>query len=789
MKDKTLNVLEYSKIIEMLKEQAGSEMTKKIISELKPVYDVREIREKQQETTEAVRLITAKGPLPVGGFYDIEGIAGFTRKGGVLTMAQLLKVLYNMKAAERTVTFMKGDDLPELPIIDAMVEIMAVHKSFAAELDRCIISEDEMADDASSELRSIRRAIVRQNDAVKAKMNHILNSERTILQDAIVTIRNGRYVIPVKQEHKGRVPGIVHDQSGSGATLFIEPQAIVNMNNELRQLELDEKNEMNRILGELSEGVSELYHDLVNNQKLLLQLDLLMAKGRLSIEMDGEEPQIGDDRELNLRCASHPLIDKKTVVPVNIAIGADYKTLVVTGPNTGGKTVTLKTAGLLSLMAQTGLHIPVAPGSKVPVYRNVFADIGDEQSIEQSLSTFSSHMANIVEIMKEADEDSLVLLDELGAGTDPTEGAALAISILETLASAGASTIATTHYTELKKFAISTEGVENASMEFDVETLSPTYKLTIGLPGKSNAFEISRKLGLPDSITDRAADLLEGGDIAFEDVISSMEEDKKKAEAERDEAIAINAEMKRQKEELEIQARKLEEKREKELAKAREEAREIIREAKETAEDFREELKEIARLESMGERTKRFDEGRRRLREIEKKNRNTIKRETNDKPVDPDSLSLGDRVKILTFGQNGEICELPDDKGEMQVQVGAMKFGVNIKDIMLIDQPKKSGGRSKSSTYGSMYREKAKTVSTSIDVRGKNLDDAVMDVEKYIDDAFISGLPEVTVIHGRGEGILSKGLRAQLRKNKHVKEYRRGGFDEGGDGVTVVKLK
>ncbi|MCQ2546254.1 MAG: endonuclease MutS2 [Clostridia bacterium] len=773
----------------MLKEQAGSEMTKKIISELKPVYDVREIREKQQETTEAVRLITAKGPLPVGGFYDIEGIAGFTRKGGVLTMAQLLKVLYNMKAAERTVTFMKASDLPELPIIDAMIEIMAVHKSFSAELDRCIISEDEMADDASSQLRTIRRAIARQNDAVKAKMNHILNSERTILQDAIVTIRNGRYVIPVKQEHKGRVPGIVHDQSGSGATLFIEPQAIVNMNNELRQLELDEQNEVNRILGELSEGVSELYHDLVNNQKLLLQLDLLMAKGRLSIEMDGEEPQIGDDRELDLKCASHPLIDKKTVVPVNIAIGGDYRTLVVTGPNTGGKTVTLKTAGLLSLMAQTGLHIPVAPGSKVPVYRNVFADIGDEQSIEQSLSTFSSHMANIVEIIKEADEDSLVLLDELGAGTDPTEGAALAISILETLAAAGASTIATTHYTELKKFAISTEGVENASMEFDVETLSPTYKLTIGLPGKSNAFEISRKLGLPDAITDRAADLLEGGDIAFEDVISSMEEDKKKTETERAEAMALNREMKLRMEEMEQQAKKAEEKREKELAKAREEARDIIREARETAEDFREELKEIARLESMGERTKRFDEGRRRLREIEKKNRNTIKRETNDKPVDPDSLSLGDRVKILTFGQNGEICELPDEKGEMQVQVGAMKFGVNIKDIMLIDQPKKSSGRRKSSTYGSMYREKAKTVSTSIDLRGKNLDDAAMDMEKYIDDAFISGLPEVTIIHGRGEGILSKGLRAQLRKNKHVKEYRRGGFDEGGDGVTVVKLK
>jgi len=790
MKEKTLHVLEYDKIIEMLKDRASSEMTKKVISELQPVCDARLIKEKQEETTEAVKLITAKGPLPVGGFYDVAGLAGFTRKGGVLTMAQLLQILYNMKAAERTVTFLKGDDVPRLPLIESIVEVMAVHKSFAAEIDRCILSEDEMSDNASTQLRTIRRAIVRQNDAVKAKINHILNSERTILQDAIVTIRNGRYVIPVKQEHRGRVPGIIHDQSGSGATVFIEPQAVVNMNNELRQLELDEKAEMNRILGELSAGVSELYHDIVNNQKLLMELDLINAKGRLSFDMNGEEPLIGEGGELQLISAAHPLIDKKTVVPVNICIGGDYTTLVVTGPNTGGKTVTLKTAGLLVLMAQTGLHIPVSPGSRVPVYENVFADIGDEQSIEQSLSTFSSHMSNIVEIMKEADERSLVLLDELGAGTDPTEGAALAIAILESLARRGARTIATTHYTELKKYAISTEGVENASMEFDVETLSPTYKLTIGLPGKSNAFEISRKLGLDEGITGRAAQMLEGGDIIFEDIISAIEEDKKAAEAERDEAMRLSREMKIRQEELEAKAKKLEEQREKEIQRAREEARGIILEAKETADEFREELKEIARLESMGERTRRFDEGRRKLRAVEKKNRSTIKREVSDKPVDPDSLHLGERVKILTLGQNGEICELPDEKGDLQVQVGAMKIGVNVRDIMLIDQKApKSSGRKKASGYGSMYRQKAQTVSTSIDVRGKNLDDALMDVEKYIDDAFISGLGEVTIIHGRGEGILSKGIRAALRKNKNIKDYRRGAFDEGGDGVTVVKFK
>lgn len=789
MKEKTLNVLEYDKIIDMLAEKAGSEMTRKIISELRPFDNVSQIRESQGETTEAVRLINYKGPLPVGGFYDIEESVSFARKGGTLTMAQLLKILYNMKTAERVVSFLKGD-IPEVPIICSVTELLAVHKRLSEEIDRCILSEDEMSDNASGELRSIRRAMVRQNEALKVKLNHILNSadNKTMLQDSIVTMRNGRYVIPVKQEHRGRVPGIVHDQSGSGATLFIEPQAIVNLNNELRQLELDEKAEMNRILKELSEGVSEYYHDLVNNQKLLLTLDLFMAKGKLSMDMGGEEPEINEDGIMDLKSARHPLIAADKVVPIDISIGGEYRTLVITGPNTGGKTVTLKTAGLLSLMSQTGLHIPAAIGSRLPVYHQIFADIGDEQSIEQSLSTFSSHMTNIVDIVQEADKESLVLLDELGAGTDPTEGAALAIAILERLYSMGAYSVSTTHYTELKKYAISTDGVENASMEFDVETLSPTYRLIIGVPGKSNAFEISRKLGLSREITDRARELLKEGDIAFEDVISALEEDKRIAEEERDEAILINIEMKRQKEDLEKRAIKFEEQKEKEILRAKEKAREIINEAKEVSKEVQEELKALARLESMGERTAGFDRNRRRLREIEKKNRNTIKRETNDNPVDPASLSLGDRVKILTLNQNGEIISLPDEKGLLQVQVGIMKIGVNVSDIMLIDngKPKK---KKKASGYGKLYKKKAQTVSMSVDVRGKNMDDAVMDVEKYIDDAFISGLKEVTVIHGRGEGILRKGIRDMLKRNKNVDGFRSGGFNEGGDGVTIVNLK
>ena len=563
----------------------------------------------------------------------------------------------------------------------------------------------------------------------------------------------------------------------------------MNLNNELRQLELDEKAEINRILADLSGGVSEHYHDLMNNQNLLLQLDLFMAKGRLSIAMDGEEPEVSEDGIMDLKSACHPLIDKKKVVPISISIGEHYRTLVITGPNTGGKTVTLKTAGLLPLMAQTGLHIPAAPGSRIPVFNNVFADIGDEQSIEQSLSTFSSHMVNIVDIVKEAGPGSLVLFDELGAGTDPTEGAALAIAILENVAASGALSISTTHYTELKKYAISTDGVENASMEFDVETLSPTYRLMTGLPGKSNAFEIAHKLGISDSITQRARGLLEAGDIAFEDIVTAMEEDRKKAEEERDEAILINIEMKRQKEELQKKIDKFEEKKEKELEKAREEAREIIREAREVSDEVREELKELAKLESMGERNRRFDSNRRRLREVEKKNRNSIKREVNDNPVDPDQLAVGDRVKILSLGQNGEIISLPDDKGMLQVQVGVMKIGVRVTDIMLLDPGLKKKKPKKASGYGSLYKRKAQTVSTSIDVRGKNLEDAVMDVEKYIDDVFISGLSEVTVIHGRGEGILRKGIHDMLKRNKNVKSFRSGSFNEGGDGVTVITLK
>ena len=791
MNKKGLKVLEYNKIIELLSSQAGSEMAKEKLKALTPSDNAAEIREHLSETTEAVSVIVRKGSLPVGQIYDIENPMHLARKGGSLTMRQLLQVLYNLKVASNVVTFLKSD-LPPLPIINGMAEVIVTFPRLAERIDRCILSEDEMADSASPELRNIRRDIVRQNDAIRNRLNNILNSStsKTYLQDAIVTMRDGRYVVPVKAENRAKVPGIVHDQSGSGATLFIEPQAVVELNNKLRELELAEKAEIERILAELSSNVAEHFHDIMNNQKLLIDMDVIFAKGKLSCMMQAEEPAIDEGGYLDLKEARHPLIDPKKVVPINVSIGKDYNTLVITGPNTGGKTVTLKTIGLLAMMCQSGLHIPAAGTSRMPVYKDIFADIGDEQSIEQSLSTFSSHMRNTVELVEKADTGTLVLLDELGAGTDPTEGAALAIAILERLAAQGAQTVATTHYNELKKYALSTPGVENASMEFNVETLSPTYRLSIGVPGKSNAFEISRKLGLPSEIIDRANNLLEKGDIEFEDVLSAIEADKKRAEDERDEAAALAASMRKQQEEL-SRREKLLEKREKEaLQKAKEEARAIIKEAKDTASEVQRELRELSKVQSLGERNKRLEQGKRRLKETENRYQDGIVREINENPVSIDDVQVGDKVKLLTLDQTGEVLTLPDEKGDLMVKVGIMKINVNLSDLMMINE-KKSGGKGSKSAgrYGNLYRAKAMAVSTSVNVVGKNLEDATMEVEKYLDDAYMAGLKEVTVIHGRGQGILKEGLRQLFRRNKLVASFRKGSYNEGGEGVTIVKLK
>ena len=789
MNEKSIRVLEYNKITDMLISQAVSEPGRAMTSKIMPLTDIRDIRERLNETTEAVNIMLVKGNPPLGAFYDIRGILGRARKGGTLTMRQLLMAAYNMGSAGAMASYLAGDR-DDYPALCAIGEVIAVHRSLQSEIERCIISEDEMADNASSELRSIRRSITRHSEAIKAKMNHMAGSAdyRTILQDSIVTMRDGRYVIPVKAEHRSRVPGIIHDQSSSGATLFIEPQVIVNMNNELRQFMLDEKKEIERILQELTDRVAEHYHELKNNQRLLTILDSIFARGKLSMMMGAEEPQIDESGVLVLREARHPLLDREKAVPISVSMGEKHTTIIITGPNTGGKTVTLKTAGLLSMMAQSGLHIPASSESRIPVFREVFADIGDEQSIEQSLSTFSSHMKNIVEIVENAGEGCLVLLDELGAGTDPAEGAALAIAVIERLKSRKALVFATTHYTELKKYAISKEGVENASMEFNVDTLSPTYRLMTGIPGKSNAFEISAKLGLASSVIDQAKELLETGDIEFEDVVSALEDDRRKAEDERNTAMMLVVSAKRQKEELDRKEEELRRKKEEILSKAREEARLIVREAKDVTREIQKELKNLSKIESIEERNRVYSESRSKVKGLEDKHRVRVIKQANSRPVDASKLKVGDRVKVLSFDQNGEVLSLPDGKGILSVQMGAIKVQVSTEDLMLIDvKPLRKQKKEKS--YGNMYRQKTMSMSTSINVVGKNLDDAVMDVDKYLDDAFMAGLNQVTVIHGRGEGILRDGLQKMMRHHKHVKSFHRGSYNEGGDGVTVVEIK
>ncbi len=789
MKPKTLKTLEYNKILELLVQQANSNAAKDVLIGLKPMTEAREVAEALAETSEAVQVIVRKGSAPLGQIYQIEEALSFAQKGGTLTMRQLLQVLYNLKVASNVITFLKSD-LPELPIIDGIREVLVTFPRLIENIDRCILSEDEMADNASPKLKDIRRTMARQNDAIKNRLNNILNSSdnKTYLQDAIVTLRDGRYVVPVKAEHRGKFPGIVHDQSSTGATIFIEPQVIVNLNNELRELELAEQVEIERILAELSSAVAEYFHQITNNQKLLVALDVIFAKGKLSVKMKGECPQVFEDGLLELKQARHPLIDSQKVIPIDISLGDDYTTLVVTGPNTGGKTVTLKTVGLLVMMAQSGLHIPAASTSRIPMFEQVFADIGDEQSIEQSLSTFSSHMKNIVEILKNVDSKSLVLLDELGAGTDPTEGAALAISILENLKSWGAYTIATTHYNELKKYALATDGVENGSMEFDINTLSPTYRLLTGIPGKSNAFEISRKLGLPETLIERASTLLERGDIEFEDVLDAIERDKKKAEQERDEAILLNISMKKQKEELEKRQQDLEIKEENIIRKAKEEARDILKEARQTSNDVSKELRQLSKMESMGERNRTFDRNRKKLKDAEDRFSEKLIRRVNQSPVNAADLKIGDSVRVVTLDQVGEVLTLPDEKGDLQVKIGIMKANINVEDLMFLQQdtPAKNSQVTK---HGGLYRAKAQSISTSVNVQGMNLEDAIMDVDKYLDDAYIAGLREVTIIHGRGEGILKEGLRRVFKSHKHVASFRKGKYNEGGDGITIVTLK
>ena len=787
---KELKILEFEKIREKLLDRTSSELTKEEIKKLMPISILPIIREKLTETTEAVSVIMRKGSVPLGDFPDIKSAVIYADKGGSLTMGQLLQVAYHLGLASRVKSFLTSD-LPDLPMIESLASVIETNKRLEEKISSSILSENEMSDSASPELKRIRRAIALQNEAVKTKMNQIVNSSsnKTLLQDQLVTMRDGRYVIPVKQEYRQSFPGIVHDQSKGGATLFVEPQAIVNLNNELRELELSEDREIERILAELSLEVAENSAILLNNQELLIKIDFIFAKGKLSVDMEGSEAIINDRGILVIKKGRHPLLHKDKVVPISLELGKDYKTLIITGPNTGGKTVTLKTVGLFVLMTMAGLHVPAGERTEIPVMKHVFADIGDEQSIEQSLSTFSSHMKNIVDIVNNADESSLVLLDELGAGTDPTEGAALAMSILERLRQCGSINMATTHYTELKKYALGTDGVENASMEFNIESLSPTYKLNVGIPGRSNAFEISKKLDLPQQIIDRAQGYLDGSDIEFESVLESIEKDKQLAEEERDEALMLKLSLKKQKEDLDQEIEKLNEKKDKIIKKAKDEAKEIVEDAKESVKTIKEELKELTDIPDRGDRLRRFDSGSKALGKLEGKYRDSIKETENPNPLKSHEIRVGDRVKLINLDQNGEVLTAPDSKGEVQVLVGRIKMSTPLENLNLIQDGNKKKRFNKSSQYGNIVRSKVNSIKSEVDVRGENLDSAAVIVDKYLDDAFMAGLKKVTVIHGRGEGVLREGLTPMIKRNKHVKAMRPGGYNEGGDGVTIVEFK
>lgn len=793
MNQKALETLEYRKIIAQLKREMGSAASAKLADELTPLTSEKIIKEELRSTTEAVDLIVRKGPLPTGGLYDIREALLLAKKGGSLTMRQILEVQNVLGISSEVVAFMHDDALPELKYIGEMVDLIVEFTALEKEISRCILTEDEMADNASPKLKDIRRNIHQQNQAIKNKLSRIItsSSNKTYLQDAIVTMRDGRYVIPVKQEYRSFFPGMVHDQSKGGATLFIEPQGVVELNNKLRELEVEEQLEIARILAELSSRVAEHYREIRSNLELLTKLDFIMAKGKLSCKMHASEPKIDADGELRLISARHPLIEYKKAVPVDIRIGGDYRTLIITGPNTGGKTVSLKTAGLLVMMAQSGLHIPASHASTLPIFGEVFADIGDEQSIEQSLSTFSSHMKNIVSIIDKASYDSLVLVDELGAGTDPTEGAALAIAILERFYDSGALTMATTHYNELKKYALATSGVENAAMEFDVETLTPTYRLLIGVPGKSNAFEISKKLGLSESVIERASEHIKHGDMEFENVISSIEDDKRKAAADRLDAESMRAEIEERLKKLEEKEKAISEKRADIIAEAKREARELLRETKSAVKDVQ---KDLRRLQKSGAHTNlntgALEKSRRKINEAEDLVSEKVVKQVNSEPVSADTLKIGDRVKLLTIGQNGTILSLPDEKGNLMINIGALKVKARLQDLMLINEGKDRKPQAKSSSkYGSLLRSKSSSVSASINVRGKNLDDALADVEKYLDDVYMAGLDMVSIIHGRGGGILKDGIRQMLKRKKYVDSYGAASYNDGGEGVTIVRMK
>ncbi len=791
MNQRALKTLEFYKIIDKLAELAGSSLGKELCRALLPSSDLEEITTMQTQTSDALSRIFKKGSLGFYGVHDVRASLKRLEIGSSLTAGELIHISSLLDATLRIKSYGTRDSETNEDSLDEMFNSLEPLSPINNEIKRCIISEEDIADDASSTLKSIRRAMKQTNDKIHDQLNQILNSQgqKLMLQDNLITMRNGRYCIPVKSEYKGQFPGMVHDQSSTGSTSFIEPMAVVKLNNELRELELKEQVEIERILAELSNLCGTEVEKIKYNVATLPVLDFIFARATLSKNMKGTAPLFNDKGYVNIKKGRHPLIDPKKVVPIDIHLGKEFKLLVITGPNTGGKTVSLKTVGLFTLMGQAGLHIPAFDGSELAVFEEVYADIGDEQSIEQSLSTFSSHMTNTVSILEKANYKSLVLFDELGAGTDPTEGAALAMAILSYLHKRKVSTMATTHYSELKVYALSTEGVSNACCEFDVETLRPTYRLLIGIPGKSNAFAISNKLGLPNHIIDDAKALIGTQDKSFEDLITDLESNRIAMENEK---LAIE----KTKKEIEELKRKLAEKNDKiDKAKAKilenanEEARLILSDAKEVADraikNFNKWGSEMGSHKDM-ENERSFLRGK--LTEAESKL--TIKSKPKPKKLQkPNDFKLGDSVNVLSLGLKGTVSSLPNAKGDLFVQMGILRSLVNISDLELLDEPDITGPNLTKTGSGKIKLSKAMTISTEINLVGKTVDEALSELDKYLDDAYLSHLPQVTIIHGVGTGALKNAVQAHLKRTKYIKSFRLGAFGEGGNGVTIAEFK
>ena len=791
MNQKTLTKLEYHKIIAMLEEQASSFRGRQLCRKLKPMTNLDKINTSQEQTAAAFTRLIKKGRISFSDAAPVEESMKRLEVGAALGSGELLRILKLLQTAGRVKAYGRHDTQDELTdCLDAYFEQLEPLTLLANEIERCIISEDEISDDASGTLKHIRRNINNMNDKVHATLTNLVNgSLRTYLQDPIITMRGDRYCLPVKAECRGNVQGMIHDQSSTGSTLFIEPMAVVKLNNDLKELYAKEQEEIQVILARLSEDTAEYIEEIRTDYRSLTDLDFIFARGRLALEMNGSRPLFNTEGRIYIREGRHPLLDARKVVPITISLGKDFTLLIVTGPNTGGKTVSLKTVGLLTLMGQAGLHIPAGDHSELAVFHQVYADIGDEQSIEQSLSTFSSHMTNIVSFLQDVDENSLVLFDELGAGTDPTEGAALATAILSYLHKRGIRAMATTHYSELKVYALSTPGVENACCEFDVESLKPTYRLLIGIPGKSNAFAISSKLGIPDYIIEDAKKRLTEQDVSFEDMMTDLETSKRTIEKEREEIAAYKREIEALKMQTRQKQDKLDEQRERILREANEKANAILRDAKdvadETIKNFRKFGKENISAADMEKERERL---RKKIKDTSAAS--TIKAQKPKKAYKPSDFKLGESVKVLSMNLTGTISSKPDSRGNVTVQMGILRSQVNISDLEIIEDVNPYSPKAMKRTSKSKIKmSKSLSVSPEINLLGKTVDEAVSELDKYLDDALLSHLNSVRVVHGKGTGALRKGIHEYLRRQKHVKSYRLAEYGEGDAGVTIVELK